>query len=360
MFNKLICLSDGKTCYCDAVSRLMEHMESIGSPVPNNYNPADHILFYVQTQSKEQIVEFTTTWAEKEKKSTLQQIEDLRSASSANKAAGTSIKGKNCFLQLGFLVQRETRQIYRDKVGLVMRFVVNAVMGTVFAFIFMDIGSKGNEQGGIQGHYGAICNMMISAMFGSAQPLLLTFPQERPIFLREYASNMYGVIPYFLAKTIVEIPLAFLTALESWLIAYWIVGYNGNLFYLTLTGFAMGMTAASTALLIGCSVAHVQTAQELSPLVFVPQILFSGAFVPVALIPKGLQYLQYICALKYAINLCVIVEFEDLPAGRQFLQDTQDINPDDRWLYVGILCTIFVVFRSIAMINLRNRAKFVI
>jgi len=229
MFNKLICLSDGKTCYCDAVSRLMEHMESIGSPVPNNFNPADHILFYVQTQSKEQIAEFTETWAQKEKKSTLQQIEDLRSASSANKAAVASNKGKNCFLQLGFLVgkpyiytqppdlglekmrkwlvyaipsricklaqnttvckytttgvvfsfflhiheeivytshflifsshkhgdsvyiwcpylvQRETRQIYRDKVGLVMRFVVNAVMGTVFAFIFMDIGSKGNR-----------------------------------------------------------------------------------------------------------------------------------------------------------------------------------------------------------------------
>merc|ERR1711904_317178 len=100
-----------------------------------------------------------------------------------------------------------------------MRFAVNGIMGLLFAFIFQGIGGKDAEQGGFQGHFGAICNLMIGTMFSSAQPLLLQFPLERPVFLREYGANMYGTLPYFLSKMIIELPLTFLTALESWLIS---------------------------------------------------------------------------------------------------------------------------------------------
>jgi len=241
-----------------------------------------------------------------------------------------------------------------------MRFVVNGVMGLVFAFIFFGIGDKDDEEGGLQGHFGAICNLMISTMFGNAQPLLLTFAMERPIFLREHATNMYGTVPYFLAKTIVEMPLTFLTSLETFLIAYWVVGLSGNFFYLVLVGWALGLAAASTALMIGCSVEHAQSAQELSPLVFVPQILFSGIFIPISLIPEGLQWLQYLCALKYAVNLACVVEFESLPKGRDFLKKTQNIDPDSVWLYVAIMVGIFCAFRALAMINLTRHARYVI
>lgn len=285
-------------------------------------------------------------------------IAEKRASASAMAIGG--IHRKSCFLQLSYLVKREVREVLRNKIGLVMRFVVNAVMGLFFAFIFLDIGRKDNEPGGLQGHFGAICNLMISTMFGNAQPLLLQFPLERPIFLREHATNMYGTVPYFLAKTIVEMPLTFLTSLETFLISYWVIGLSGNFIYLVMVGWALGIAAASTALMVGCSVAHAQSAQELAPLLFVPQILFSGIFIPIRLIPEGLQWLQYLCALKYAVNLACVVEFESLPMGRDFLKETQNIDPDKKWLYVAIMVGIFFAFRSLAMINLRRHARFVI
>merc|ERR1712224_331103 len=121
----------------------------------------------------------------------------------------------------------------------------------------------------------------------------------RPIFLREYAANMYGTIPYFLAKTFVEIPVAFLTSLETWLISYWVMGFSGNFFGLVVVSWALTLTASSTALFISCSVANAQTAQELAPLIFVPQILFTGIFIPIGLVPTWLRWLQYLAALKY-------------------------------------------------------------
>jgi len=52
-FEKLICLVDGKTVYCNSVKGLPEYMAKLNHPVPKNYNPADHLLFTVQSQSTE-------------------------------------------------------------------------------------------------------------------------------------------------------------------------------------------------------------------------------------------------------------------------------------------------------------------
>jgi len=158
---------------------------------------------------------------------------------------------------------------------------------------------------------------------------------------------------------VIELPLTFLTALESWLISYWVMGLSGNFFYLVVIAWALALSAASTALFIGCCVTDAKTAQEMAPLVFVPQIMFTGIFIPISLIPPALRWLQYLCALKYAISLGCVVEFADLPIGRETLKQTQGIDADKTLLYVGILVLIFLGFRLLAMLALRKRAKFV-
>lgn len=42
------------------------------------------------------------------------------------------------------------------------------------------------------------------AMFGTAVPTLIVFPQERPVFLREYSTNHYSVFAYFLSRLTLE------------------------------------------------------------------------------------------------------------------------------------------------------------
>lgn len=355
-FDKVICLAEGRTVYGDTVTGLSNYMGKLNHPVPKDTNPADHILFFVQTQTPEDLASVTQTWTSKEHLKTLSEIATVRASSAG--IPPRAVHRKSCLLQLRYLVQRELREVLRNKIGLVMRFAVTGVMGVLFAFIFRNIGKKDDQEGGLQGHFGAICNVFIGTMFGAAQPLLLQFPSERPIFLREYAANMYGTVPYFAAKTVVELPLALLTSLETWLISYWIMGFSGNFFYLVMVSWLLTLTASSTALFVGCSVANAQSAQELAPLIFVPQILFTGIFIPIGLVPQWLRWLQYICALKYAIDLGCIVEFASLPSGDVILR-SQDIDKDKVVTYVLILAGILVGFRILAMINLRRRASFV-
>jgi len=357
-FNKMICLAPaGRVVYCGERNRFLQYMSEVGHTVPRQYNPPDHILFLVQTLPKEELDSFTQKWSAEEQKCVLDKIEAMRS--SPDPVGRTLLKRKKgCHAQLGYLVERELKGTLRNKVGLIMRFAVNGIMGLLFAFIFMNVGHKSLQEGGVQSHFGAICNIMIGTMFGSVQPILLQFPSERPIFLREYAANMYGSMPYFLAKTIVEVPLAGLTSLETWLFSYTTMGLHGNFFELVLISWALTLTASSTALFIGCSVANAQSAQELAPLMLVPQILFSGIFISISLIPPALRWLQYIAALKYAINLACIVEFNGLPEGPSLLK-SQNIDPHKKWVYMGVLLGIFVGFRTLAMISLRRKAKFV-
>jgi len=330
-----------------------EYMQLAGYPVPSQYNPADHLLFLIQSKEKEEIAAFTQKWTDESAKVVMPTIQQLRSSSEVLPLTRTN-RSKGACIQMAFLFRREMRETLRNKVGLIMRFGVSAFMNLLFSCIFFGVGGKGDGRS----HFGALVNVMIGTMFGSAQPLLLTFAFERPIFLREYSSNMYGSIPYFLSKMLVEIPLTLLTSLETWLIAYWIMDFQGEFFLLVLVSTGLAMGASSLALALGCSVATAKSAQELAPLMFVPQILFTGIFVSINIIPPSLRWIQYLCALKYAINLGCIIEFHD-SVFKDIILDQFEIHDDLWWFYLLVLFGIIVGFRTIAVFQLRRKARFV-
>jgi len=333
------------------------YMARVGHPVPPQYNPADHILFFVQSKSEADCAAFVDFWAEQEKEAVIADILPRRTSASQVEMPNMARK-RSSLVQLHHLVVREFRLTMRDTPSLIMRFAVSAVMGALFACIFKGVGGKDAEPGGLQSHFGAICNIMTGAMFSSTQPVLLLFPFERPIFLREYASNMYGSVPYFLAKMAIELPVAMLTSIETLLVAHWIMELKGNFFGLVLAHWGLSGAGASTALFVGCSLKDVRAVQEVSILTIAPQIIFCGIFISINLIPSWLRWLQYACSLKYAINLGVLVEFANIPEGRALL-DFQDIH-EDKWLmYVGVLAGIFCFFRLLALVCLRQKAQFV-
>jgi hypothetical protein len=53
------------------------------------------------------------------------------------------------------------------------------------------------------------------SMMGSALPTLLVFPQERPVVVREYCTDHYTIVAYFLARLTME---AFLTFIQMLLL----------------------------------------------------------------------------------------------------------------------------------------------
>ena len=69
---------------------------------------------------------------------------------------------------------------------------------------------------------------MVSTMgfMNSYLGTLNTFQGERPVFLREQANRMYGVLPYYAAKIIGDLPVFIVIPIEITLIVYYGVGFT--------------------------------------------------------------------------------------------------------------------------------------
>jgi len=219
------------------------------------------------------------------------------------------------------------------------------------------------------------------AMMGAAQPVILQFPQERPVFLREYAAHQYGVLPYFISKTLVEMPIILMSQIIAFAVTYFWMGLKGNVLLLVGVSWLLGIASSSLALLVGCGVASAQKAIQLAPLTLIPQMLFSGLFVPVAKIPLSLRWARYLCPLKYAINLMTLVEFRYVKQAmddcekhssaqtcmvenpgdflRLQLVKTQSVVWEDWLEYLLALVGLFALFRVIATILLWHKGKYV-
>lgn len=147
-------------------------------------------------------------------------------------------------------------------------------------------------------------------------------------------------------------------------VTYFLIGFKANfgIFYVTIYTLAMASTAL--AVMLGCAVEDPKLAQEFLPVLFVPQMLFSGLFVVPTLIPVWLRWAQYLCSLTYAVRLVVIAEFWDCggtddPSATYAcngLVKSLGANPDNDWWYWLVLVAIFSVFRLAGLLILRKKA----
>lgn len=82
-------------------------------------------------------------------------------------------------------------------------------------------------------------------------------------------------------------------------------------------------------------------------------------------IPEVLRWAQWLCGIKYGMNLLILTEFN--PAlkscqggASQFCRsiiDDNDIKEDQWWAYIVILVALFVAFRLLGAVILIDRAK---
>ncbi len=189
------------------------------------------------------------------------------------------------------------------------------------------------------------------------------FPSERPRFVREYATGSYSAFAYFCSKLTTELPLNFSTSVLAFLITYWMVGFHGSFILDVLIIWLIGLSAASTALLFGCIASSAQQAMQASPVIFVPQILFAGLFVQIEQIPVWIRWAQYLCSLKFGVNLFIINEFGSgaCSPGQEKacekLLASSNVDESIWWAYGLILIGLFLLFRLMGLIVLTYRAK---
>jgi ABC-type multidrug transport system ATPase subunit len=364
LFDLVMFLKAGRIIYSGPASEISEYFAQRGHACPEHYNPADFVMMLIQKETDDQLEKFMPPVPEYA----------LAPKESSNKSFFTVFSEKggfetraSFFRQIYYLVERELQSTFRNVGALAARFGITIFLNLIFGLIFLGAGGRDNANTSDFGsHFGALTMVTISSMFGSAQPTLLNFPFERPLFLREYSTGTYGAPAYFISKTAVELPIIFAQTVAQYALVHNMCEFQGPFILMVLAAWGVGVAAASLGVLMGCLVTDVKDAVEISPLLFVPQILFAGFFIKMDLIPVFLRWAQYLCSLKYGMNLLILLEFHpelDSCEGpgadencRQVLSEN-DVIINRWWVYMLILIALFAGFRIMGAVALSRRAK---
>ena len=385
LFQRVMLLSQGRLLYDGQVDELSQHFATLGCPVPIETNSADHVMFLMQTLTNERLADICKSSAKPFVSGESNPHWAPHALAGSLNALEGGIKREQAGMVRQFVVlgMREVKNTLRDKSSIGARIGGAVGLNLILSLIFFRVGDSTRNNYDMYLHFGGLANIAISGMFGSAMPLLQTFPSERPQFVREYSNGTYGAIAYFWSKLITEMPVSLAAATVTFLVSYWLQGLQGNFLMHVITMWLVGLAAASTALCVGCVASSAKAAIEAAPAIFVPQILFGGFFIKIAQIPGWIRWAQYLCSLKFAINLHMIIEFT-APCQSEPLEYTAAMGmggstgsganlsrseaciallhlnevEEDKWfVYALILLGIFIFFRVVGLLFLIRRAR---
>ena len=359
LFSRVILLRKGILAYDGKTTGLVQYFAEAGFQCKKNYNPADFVMTKLQTLSDEEMTPLVKAVTPRKVKSSI-----------GGSTKGAKTKMAPFFLQLRHLFMRELYQFLRDKETLKARFVMTIVLAFLVSAVFWQTSKEWGDDGdarsifvAISDHRGAIVFVTMNTMFSSSQPMLLVFPQERPVFIRERISGTYSTFAYVLAKTSVDVPAGLAQSALAMLGCYWTIGFNGNIIYLIGTLTLLCAVSSSLSLLLGAAANNAQEAVNLSPVLFIPQLIFSGFIIPTQNIPVWMRWLQWTAPFKYTLGLGLLIDFHDsaVPDDRQtevnnVLYDN-DIAKDAWWQYIVIMVCMFFTLRVITSLILHLKAQ---
>ena len=131
--------------------------------------------------------------------------------------------------QAQLLFVREVANLTRDTHALKARTAMTCVISFVIGFIFYNVAKTSFTVFiNVQSCFGALLMALLANVFSTALPSLIAFPDERPVFLREYSTNHYSVFSYFGSRLLMELLVTGVQVTVSSILTYFLVGFSAH------------------------------------------------------------------------------------------------------------------------------------
>ena len=238
LFDNLLLLANGRTCYNASLSAVSSYFDSQGLPVPIHVNPPEHLLEITSTDfllgedvdASSRVHRLQHNWEQSAQAKTL--LASLPSTQAADKDAGlTSESGsRSPFLTITLaLLHRSFIKSYRDVVAYGIRFAMYLGLAVMMGTVWLRLPPT---QSSIQPFINAI-------FFGSAFMSFMAvayvpaFLEDRATFIKERANGLYGATPFMIANFLIGLPYLFLISLLFSIISYFLSNFRpgGSAFF---------------------------------------------------------------------------------------------------------------------------------
>lgn len=320
--DRLMLLAKGKIIYLNEANKAVDYFTSINFKPPDLCNPADYFMAIMSVETIEAEMEEKEGEVDRERVMALYQKQIsylgghyekselycdpdsktntmVRRISKEEQERFAKQASSWCY-QFTMLANRNFLNMFRLPESSQMKF---AVMFLAAGFTCTLFAQFGQDVTSVQNRNGSLFFVIMVLCFLAIQSVILIFPDERPVFLREANSGMYKVTAYFMAKLFSELPFGILVPGLFSAVVYWACGYNQTFWYnmpiFTAINILVYNASAAMSLIIGCTVADKQLAVALTPVLVIPMMLYAGFFVSVDKIPKALAPIGYLSFFKY-------------------------------------------------------------
>jgi ATP-binding cassette subfamily G (WHITE) protein 1 len=229
LFDNVMFMAKGAIVYHGPVPLVADYFASREYVCPTGYNPADHVMFILQTINQESLSELVSDYRPEMQRMKREIEEKRRLVRTHAVVPGVVVPFTRAtsLVQFNELVKREYRSTTRDMSVVFLRIAFALLFATIIGFLFFQVGTIPGGAA-VSSHIGLVAALAIFSISSSGQALLLGYAAERPIAIREYGSGFYSISAYSLSKDILELPLVTFAVLTYLTLGYLIGGLQGS------------------------------------------------------------------------------------------------------------------------------------
>ncbi|MCL7038524.1 hypothetical protein MKW94_015286 [Papaver nudicaule] len=333
MFDKVVVLSDGCPIYSGNAGRAMEYFGSIGfKPGDDLINPADFLLDLangVASDVKQCNQQENQGRAEQDDKSSTKQyliasykknLHDLLTTETKENYKDQKIPMQIKFPSRGSEEQWTTTWWEQFKVllqrGLKERKHESYSGLRIFQVMSVSILSGllwwHSNPSHIQDQVGLLFFFSIFWGFFPLFNAIFTFPQERPMLIKERSSGMYRLSSYYFARIAGDLPMELVLPTIFVAITYWMGGLKPSPLNFILTLFIIlfnVLVSQGLGLALGAILMDVKQATTLASVTMLVFLLAGGYYIQH--IPRFIAWLKYTSFSHYCYKLLVGVQYTD-------------------------------------------------
>ncbi|KAE8140099.1 ABC-2 type transporter-domain-containing protein [Aspergillus pseudotamarii] len=247
LFDNLLLLSGGKTCYFGPISDVPSYFESIDYPVPSNTNPAEYLLDAVSSDfavDEDQVEKIQTAWTQSAECAALSK-QPQSAEEKGGKAMNIDELSRPGVPRITMsLLHRLFIKSYRDVVAYGIRIVMYLGLAIMMGTVWLRLHTS---QEYIQPFINAI-------FFGSAFMSFMavayvpSFLEDRATFTKERANGLYGALPFVISNFIIGLPYLFIISMLFSIVSYWLSNFRptGAAFFTWVMWLFLDLVAAES------------------------------------------------------------------------------------------------------------------
>ncbi|OMJ95609.1 hypothetical protein SteCoe_1037 [Stentor coeruleus] len=318
MFDRLILMVNGSFVYQGAANKSRQHFDNIGYLCDEYTNPPDHFLRILNINNRHNMTNEEKTKmdnfliAYKIKESNILDEAITEDLTVLNKSMRHYTPG--LLIELRALLWRSYINSLRNPLLFFVKLAQAITMGFIVDILFRDLG-YGMVQ--VENRKGVLFFTTIQFIMLGSNSNSMTFPIERPLFLKDYKEGLYGTTAFVLSKFLAELPTQIFFTFIYVVIQYFALDLNretAKQFFVFL-GLAIlsHWTGCGYGNLAGVISPNVVASTVIGPAISAPLMMFGGFFSKSGSLSSSFYWIKYISSYTYTFEGFCLNEFRDLP-----------------------------------------------